>query len=410
MANILQNILNFFTGNSGAAKEVRETVATNLDIKNPKDWVWFINNGGKRIPVTPENSFRVAAAYACIKAKSEDIAMLGWDVMKRTANGREIAYKHDQYFLLHDEPNPDCTSFDWRRNLISYKESWGNGVALVERNKFDRPIAYHLKHPNYFQAFRDSQNSETYYKDFKTSQIIDPYNVVHIKGFDFGEAWAPSPASLHKATLGIGLSLDAFGLNFWQNGTHLRGVIEMEDYLESDDDVERLRSSFKEKYSGVENTAEIGVLFGGAKYKVLDMNIKDAEYIEFGNHTSETICGIYGVPPHRIGLLGRSTNNNIEKQHDEYVQFGLQPLITNLEQEINRKAFRVSERGEYFTKINIAGLLRGDTKAQGEFIDQMMKWGIFMIDDAREYVGANPLPKGLGKQLWSRQITFPWTG
>jgi len=394
----LSKIVDYVNPFSQVATSERATTATNLDIKSPKDWVWFINDGTKAMPVTPENIFKVSAAYACIKAKSEDIAMLGWDVIKRTANGRELAYNHDQYFLLHDEPNPDTSSFDWRRSLISYYMGWGNGVALIERNRFDRPIAYHLKHPNIFQGIKEIGTNEVYYKDFDTGEIYDPFNVIHIKGFDFGNVWAPSPASLHRAVHSIGLSMDTFGANFWKNGTHLRGLIEVPDYPEDDDQVELLRQSFKEKYSGVEKAAEIGILWGGAKYNVLDMNMSDAQYIEQADHTAESICGIYGVPPHRVGLLKRSTNNNIEKQHDEYVQFGLQPTITNLEQEVNRKGIRLSERGTVSNKINIAGLLRGDTKAQGEFIDKMMKWGIYQIDDAREYVGANPLPNGIGKR------------
>ena len=398
MLDTLQNFVDYV--NPFHAKAERAVVASDLDLKNPKDWAWWINNGSGSVSVTPENVFKVSAAYACIKAKSEDIAMLGWDVLKRTANGREIAHNHDQYFLLHDEPNPDTSSFDFRRSLISYFMSWGNGVATIERNKFDRPISYHLRQPNFFQGFKDGDQGEVYYKDFKTGEIFDPFNVVHIKGFDFGEVWAPSVASLHKHIHSIGLSLNTFGANFWKNGTHLRGVIEVPDYIEDDEDVERLRSSFKEKYSGVEKTAEIGILFGGAKYTVLDMKLSDAQYIEFGNHTGETICGIYGVPPHRVGLLGRSTNNNIEKQHDEYVQFGLQPTIINLEQEINRKAIRLAERGIVFNKINIGGLLRGDSKAQAAFIGEMMKWGIYELDDAREYIGANPMPNGLGKKAF----------
>ncbi len=378
--------------------EQRKVEQENLDLKNPKDWIWWINNGSGPIPVSPENVFKVVANYACIKAKSEDISMLGWDVLKRTANGREIAFDHDQYFLLHDQPNEETNSFDYRRCIQSYKMSWGNGVALIERNKFDRPIAYHIKHPNYFQGFRDSQTAEPYYKDFKTGEIIDPFNVIHIKGFDFGDIWAPSTATIHRHTHQIGLALDHFGASFWKNGTHLRGVIEMDDYLEDDDEIELLRDSFKQKYSGVEKTADIGILFGGAKYKVLDMNLKDAEYIAFGNHTAQVICGLHGVPPHRVGILERSTNNNIEKQHDEYVQFGLQPDITQIEQEHNRKSFRRSERGRIFNRINIRGLLRGDTQQQAEFIDAMMKWGIFELDDAREYVGVNPMKNGKGKR------------
>jgi HK97 family phage portal protein len=139
-------------------------------------------------------------------------------------------------------------------------------------------------------------------------------------------------------------------------------------------------------------------MWGGAKYTVLDMKMSDAQYIEQADHTAENVCGIFGVPPHRVGLLKRSTNNNIEMQHIEYVQFGLQPTITNLEQEVNRKAMRISERGSIVNRINIAGLLRGDSKAQAEYIDKMMKWGVYQLDDAREYIGANPLPDGIGKR------------
>ena len=54
----------------------------------------------------------MTAVYACVRILSEAVAGLPLNLYKYNSNGsKEKALEHPLYFLLHDEPNPEMTSF-----------------------------------------------------------------------------------------------------------------------------------------------------------------------------------------------------------------------------------------------------------------------------------------------------------
>jgi phage portal protein BeeE len=73
-----------------------------------------------------------------------------------------------------------------------------------------------------------------------------------------------------------------------------------------------------------------------------------------------------------IGDLERSTNNNIEHQSLEFVRNTLLPYLKNWEMELNRKLLFDGEKGSYFYRFNVDGLLRGDTKSRAEYYSRAL--------------------------------------
>ena len=72
-------------------------------------------NSGKR--VTDRTAMQHIAVYACVRVLSEAIAQLPLHVYQYTENGKERVPQHPLYFLLHDQPNPEMTSFVFRCSL-----------------------------------------------------------------------------------------------------------------------------------------------------------------------------------------------------------------------------------------------------------------------------------------------------
>ncbi len=61
--------------------------------------------------VNERTAMATSAVYACVRVLSETIASLPLHVYRRTGQGKEKAVDHNLYYLLHDEPNPEMTSF-----------------------------------------------------------------------------------------------------------------------------------------------------------------------------------------------------------------------------------------------------------------------------------------------------------
>ena len=71
------------------------------------------SNSGKA--VNEKSAMQMTAVYACVRILSESIAGLPVHIYKYTDSGsKEKAIKHPLYRLIHDDPNPEMTSFVFR--------------------------------------------------------------------------------------------------------------------------------------------------------------------------------------------------------------------------------------------------------------------------------------------------------
>ncbi len=85
--------------------------------------------------VNERTAMQMTAVYACVRILSEAIAGLPLHLYRYTSDGgKEKAIDHPLYLLLHDEPNPEMSSFIFRETLMTHLLLWGNAYAQVIRN------------------------------------------------------------------------------------------------------------------------------------------------------------------------------------------------------------------------------------------------------------------------------------
>ena len=85
--------------------------------------------------VTERSAMQMTAVYCCVRILSEAVASLPLQFYRYTDDGgKEKAVEHPLYFLLHDEPNPEMTSFIFRETLMTHLLLWGNAYSQIIRN------------------------------------------------------------------------------------------------------------------------------------------------------------------------------------------------------------------------------------------------------------------------------------
>ena len=87
--------------------------------------MFFFGSSASGKAVNPKNAVQVSTVYACVRVIAETIASLPVGVYETTANGSQKSMDHPLYRLLHDEPNPEMTSFVWRETTLSHLLLWG---------------------------------------------------------------------------------------------------------------------------------------------------------------------------------------------------------------------------------------------------------------------------------------------
>ena len=112
-------------------------------------YTFFTGGSSSGKMVNERSAMQMTAVYACVRILSEAIAGLPLHMYRyREDGGKEKATDHPLYLLLHDEPNPEMSSFVFRETLMTHLLLWGNAYAQILRNGKGEVIALYPLMPN----------------------------------------------------------------------------------------------------------------------------------------------------------------------------------------------------------------------------------------------------------------------
>ena len=131
-----------------------------------------------------------------------------------------------------------------------------------------------------------------------------------------------------------------------------------------------------------------------------DGSPEDAQMLETRKFGVEEICRFFGVPPHMIGDLDKSSFSNIEQQSLEFVKYTLDPWVIRFEQAITAKLLTEGERRSVYVKFNLEGLLRGDyaSRMNGYAVARQNGW--MSANDIRELENLDRIDEAEGGDLY----------
>ena len=350
--------------------------------------------------INPRTAMTVSAVYACVRVIAETMASLPLNVYERTERGRKETDIPLQ-FILHDEPNKEMTSFQYREAMFTHLLLWGNSYTQTIRNKMGKIISLYPLLPDMMTVTRDDNTNElvyTYTNMSGKSYVLDPdFDVMHIPGLGFDGIIGYSPIALARDSIGLAKSSEEYGGSFFANGARPSGVLTHPGTVK---DPARLRQSWENAYGGSNNTGKTIVLEEGMTYHQISIPNSEAQFLETRKFQVEDICRIFRVPPHLIAALDHATFSNIEHQSIEFVEHTIRPWAVRVEQSMNRILFNDAEKKRYYIKFNLDGLLRGDYKSRMEGYAIGRQNGWMSANDIRELEEMNLIPKDEGGDLY----------
>ncbi len=371
--------------------------ADRSDLLNPKQWLLDAISGNKtviNISVTEDSAMRQSAVYACVRILAETIASLPLNVYERKADGKFKTIEHPLYEILHNKPNEYMTSFSWRETIMSTILLRGNTVNNITRNgKGDVIRVFPYPYSRVTIEIKDGGVVYTYKNENNQNEVLDNDSVFHIPGLSFNGIIGLSPITYAKEAIAYGIALEQFGEYFFENRTNIGGIAKHPGKL-SEQGSDNLRKSLNDTYAGLGNSHKLMLLEEGMEFMPVTIAPADAQYLELRKFQLEEIARIFRVPPHLLQDLTRSTNNNIEHQSIDFVVHSVRPWLVRIEQAINSRLFKDSEKGKYFAEFVVDGLLRGDTASRWEAYAKAIQNGVYSPNDVLEFENKNPYKGG----------------
>ena len=360
----------------------------------PQQYRSYIGTRQAGMRVDEDAALNHAAVWACVRIISESIAALPWRAHRRTGAGSEIM-SGDLDYLLHVEANPETSALDFRQTCLAHTLLWGNAYAEIVRNGRGEPIEVWQLAPDKWNPDRTQDGKIWYVTDGQP--VLERENCFHLRGLGFDGLVGYSVIRHAARSVGLGLALDQMAASTFKNGA-APGIIisQKEGKTLSPEGQEALLNSWRHTFQGPENANKVGYVDAGMEVSPLTLPLNDMQFLESRKFQVAEVARWFRVPPHKLADLERATFSNIEHLSLEFVTDTLVPWAARLEAEAQVKLIGRNNRysGNVYTKINMAGLLRGDMKSRMEAYAIGRQWGWLSANDVRALEDMNEVEGG----------------
>jgi HK97 family phage portal protein len=351
--------------------------------------------------VSPESALTVSAVFAAVRLLSDVVASLPLIVYRTLSDdgGKERARNHPLYDVLHSTPNTFQDSFTWRRIMMKHILLRGAGYNFIVPGA--RGFADQLVPIDPDRVVKTTQiESGRLVFSIKEpgasgrTRLYTQDEVFRICGWTEDGINCQSVLSGYaRESVGLAIAQERYAATLFGQGAMHGGALSVPGVL-NDEAADRMARSFQKATSGSNNWHRPVVLEQGATWKETTMTAEDSQFILSRRFSVTEIARWFGVPPHMIGDLERSTNNNIEQQSLEFVIYNLTPWLSSWEHAVKHNLILERERDSYFAEFNIDGLLRGDSESRANFFTKMFAVGAYSTNDIRRIDSKNAIEGG----------------
>jgi HK97 family phage portal protein len=362
--------------------------------------------------ITPETALQLTAVYACVRVHTNAVSTLPFQMYRTKPNGgKEQIRNHWLYRLFAKRPNAYQNPMEFRSMMHGHLELRGNAFAYIVSDRNGEATDLHPIHPDRvtIELLADAANGAPNWRYRAKNRdgsetIIVRDDMFHIKGLSSDGIMGYNPVALARKMLATGAAAQDYGVRFFDNdAAPTSGHITHETHFKDKEQRKQFREDWQEQQSGA-NKGKMAVLEYGLKYvPPTAISNADAQFIETKKMARSEICSMWEVPPHMIGDLERSTNNNIEHQGIEYITNKLRPRLVCWEEAI-KYTFLDPEDDDLHVRFPMMELLRGDMAARAVYFNSGINTGWMVRNEARIAEDMEPLP-GLDEPLQALNMT-----
>jgi len=370
----------------------------------PATWESFFGESGTMlsgVAVDESTALNYSPIWCGVFRLSRDVAKLPLEFYRNTKNGGKEKFKeHRLYRILHDEPNPEMSSFKFRETMQALCLLYGNAYAEIVRDGVGRPAGMYPIVPTRVQPMR-SDAGRLFYRvtNYSGKQTDLPAaNMIHLSSLSTDGIIGHGIVMHARESIGLGVATEKFGASFFGNGTTFGGVVEVPGTLkgpEGEQTKENIRKLIEAVHAGVDRAHKILVLGAGSKFTERGTKPNEAQFIETRKFQITETARWLMMPPHKLGDLENAHFTNIEEENIDYHVGTVAGWLEMWEQELTRKLVSPLEYAQQTIEHNTEGALRGDSGKRAEFYSKMYAIGAFSINDILRKENMNPIgPEG----------------
>lgn len=342
---------------------------------SPINW----NTASRRLTgvfVNEDVALTLTAVYRATSIIASTIGALPLHVKRMNRFGEEEIEEDRQTAFIWHRPNPEMTRLTFWETVIAHEVLNGNAFIFVVKNGSGQPLELWPLAPHRVTVER-FENRKIYKVDGKFDMIdfAAGGEIVHVMNMSRDGLTGLSPIKLAAVSVELSKAAEEYGARFFGQDSTPLGTLSTDAEI-TEAQAEAISRRWAERHAGLDNR-NIAVLGHGAKFEQISINPEDAQLLEERRFQVAEIARLFGVPPHLLGDMERSTSwgTGLEEQGINFLRYTLLRHIEAFEQAIDDALLkRVETRRK--AKFVTDGLLRasyqvrmqGHATAHGRFM------------------------------------------
>lgn len=349
--------------------------------------------------------------FTCLKTLAESLGKMPVYLLDK--DKRRIP-NHATSYLLQTAPNSVQTPIQLFTYLEFCRNHFGNAYGYLKR--FDEAGDRNNRNgtvekiipldPRRVQIWIDNVGNffareyQYFYSDAQTgkSYWFDPEDILHFKSWlteDKGFAGKAVREILSSSFSGVKAS-SKFLADLHQHGLLANAVVKFTGDLKRESQDLLLNEIEKQAR---DNNRRMITLPMGFDLQKLDLTLADSQFYELKKYSALQVAAAFGIQPFQLNDLAQSSYSNAAMQNLQFYTSTLLYILSNYEQEMNRKLLTKKEiKDGLGFKFNVAMILRGDVQQQADIIQRLVSCGVYSPNDARSWLDQPRIEGEAGNQ------------
>jgi HK97 family phage portal protein len=341
------------------------------------------------------SAMNLSAVYRAVELISNSIASLPIKIMLQDESGKNEADKHPLNYVFSDRNTDNLISrFTLIKLLVQSVLLRGNGFAMIERAGSNVKSLRYLE-PNDVNIVYDKIKNKLYYDVPILKARVESKDMLHFVMFSYDGVKGLSVLQNAARSLGIAHASENAAKSFFDNGMMINGILKVQGPV-NQKQREDLRAAWNETYTA--NGSGIAILQGNMDYQSVQLSAKESQMLESRQFSVNDIARFFGISPVLLGDLSHTSFNTLEAVQNDFLVHTLQPYITMIENELNRKLLGKGEDNLSII-LETNEILRTDKAAQANYYSTLINGGVLSINEARKELGYNGIGEDGDKHI-----------
>lgn len=332
--------------------------------------------------MTKDIAMGVPGFAACVNKICDTVAMIPFRLYKYEKGEEVVEVKDDpRVLLLNTDPKDTLDATQLKKAIVKdyltdrggyvYIDRVGNAVRSLRYVDPGR-VEFNYNEDPIFKSFKILVNVGTY----------EPYQFLKVLRNTTNGREGKSVVSENVLLLSTAHNMLKFQNQLMKTGGNKKGFVKSQKKL-TREMIDALRSAWRRLYSN--NSENVVILNDGLEFQEASNTSVEMQINENVETTTSQICEVLGVPP--AILTGKAT----EEDKLLYIQYCITPILTEIENALNRDLLLESEKGVFLWQADTSELTKTDIVKRYQAYEIASKNGFMQTDEIRFRENLPPL-------------------